>query len=1059
MNRKGNAFLQAGSGCIGDSGLVGRGLFSRCENARLSNAANPGLLSGKGRGWRAAALFLLTLSVAWAGRSSAASTPYDGYNLLQTLDSTTAWLMDNDGGIVHTWATDYRPGNSMYLLEDGDLLRTGNVNNGYFGIGGAGGIVQRIDWNGNVTWEYEYSSSSHLQHHDVELLPDGNILMIAWQYKSQSEAIAAGRDPSTLSDGELWPDSIIEIEPSGTNSGSIVWEWHAWDHLVQDYDASKANYGVVAEHPERIDLNYAMNGKADWQHVNSVDYNPELDQIILSVHNFSEIWVIDHSTTTAQAASHSGGNSGKGGDLLYRWGNPQAYGAGTANDQKLFVQHDAEWIESGLPNAGNILIFNNGGGRSDGNYSSVEEIAPPVDANGDYILNAGSAYGPDTVAWNYTAATPTDFYGQNISGQQRLPNGNTLICEGPDGYLFEVTDAGETVWSYNAGGAVFRVERYAAAYPGFDDTPLDGPDNQASGADTGATTTQDGSATSNSSSVTTNAACPDGSDVTISGYTYQSGETVDCSGKTSITAGPNVVISSAANVTFGASQSITLVSGFQVSAGGSFHAVIGSGQAPVANAGGPYSGAIGAAIALDGSGSSDADGSIVSYAWDLDNDGQYDDASGTAPSFTSSSAGTFTITLLVTDGDGLSDTHSANVVVSASTASQTYPVVDTAQDTCYSSSGVKQTCSGVGYDADYTGNAPSYTLLNGGTIVSDEVTGLYWTQTPDLNGDNSVDANDKRTLPDAESYCASLNLGGHTWRLPDIKTLYSLMDFRGTDPSSAQDGASTLTPYTDSTYFEPAFGDTAAGNRIIDGQFATATRYVSPLGSINGANTMFGVNFVDGRIKGYPYDQPANDPKTYYVRCVAGNTDYGVNALSDNLDGAISDAATGLMWEQADTSGLNFEEAVAHCESAITAGHADWRLPDAKELHSILDYSRAPDYTASAAIDPLFDSTSFINEEGETDWGYYWTSTTHLKSSGIGNSGVYIAFGRALGYFNNQVVDVHGAGAQRSDDKTNVAATGGIQTANVGYGDFYYFGPQGDISRQGNMVRCVRDGG
>jgi hypothetical protein len=240
-----------------------------------------------------------------------------------------------------------------------------------------------------------------------------------------------------------------------------------WDHLVQDYDASQDNYGVVADHPELIDINYrgtgAKTGSADWNHMNAVDYNAEFDQIMLSVRSFSEIWIIDHSTTTAEAASHSGGSSGMGGDLLYRWGNPQAYDSGSADDQQLFVQHDAQWIPDDYPGAGNILVFNNGTGRSDGNYSTIDEIVPPVDGDGNY-----SGYGPTAPEWTYTAVTPTDFYATNISGTQRLSNGNTLICDGPSGYFFEVTEAGEIVWEYDHGDtAVFRVIRYEADYAGL----------------------------------------------------------------------------------------------------------------------------------------------------------------------------------------------------------------------------------------------------------------------------------------------------------------------------------------------------------------------------------------------------------------------------------------------------------------------------------------------------------------------------------------------------------------------------------------------------------------
>ena len=411
---------------------------------------------------------------------------FSGYNLFMPLRSTTAYLMDNGGNFVHSWATDTQPGESMYFLEDGKLLYTGEAVNNTFRADGHGGIVQLIDWDGNVTWQYEYSSTTHLQHHDVEILPNGNVLMIAWQMKTEAEALAAGRDPSLLGDGELWPGSVIEVQPTGPATGDIVWEWHAWEHLVQDYDATKDNYGVVADHPELIDLNYVFINKADWFHTNSVDYNAEMDQIVLSIHSFSEIWVIDHSTTTAEAAGHTGGNGGKGGDLLYRWGNPQTYDAGTADDQRLFLQHDAEWIGAGLPGEGNILIFNNGLKRRPGRkYSSVDEIAPPVKPDGSYTLATGSAYGPEEPVWTYTADPPTDFHAMNISGAQRLPNGNTLTCDGDNSYLFEVTNSGEKVWEYQVQefgrNAVFRVERYAPEYPGFDGTPLDDePSNHAS---------------------------------------------------------------------------------------------------------------------------------------------------------------------------------------------------------------------------------------------------------------------------------------------------------------------------------------------------------------------------------------------------------------------------------------------------------------------------------------------------------------------------------------------------------------------------------------------------
>ncbi len=411
----------------------------------------------------------------------------EGTILFAPLRSTNTYLINTEGEVVHTWPGTYYPGNAVYLLENGDLLHTGSLRSETFDAGGSGGIVQQINWQGDVVWEFEYAGEQGLLHHDIEPLPNGNILMIAWEYKTAEQALAAGRGPDLLKDGALWPDTVIEVDPA---TNRIVWEWHVWDHLVQDFDPAKPDYADPSEHPELVDINYAEMNVADWNHSNAIDYNAELDQILLSVHNFSEIWIIDHSTTTEEAAGHDGGNSGRGGDLLYRWGNPQAYGAGSADDQTLFMQHDAQWIEDGLPGAYNMLIFNNGD-RKTRPYSSVEEIVPPLNADGSYTLTAGTAYGPDESLWRYQADPATVFYATNISGAQRLPDGNTLICDGPAGYFFEVTPAGETAWEYSnpfgdsalgkasAGGneskMVFRALYYAADYAGLAGRDLSEP--------------------------------------------------------------------------------------------------------------------------------------------------------------------------------------------------------------------------------------------------------------------------------------------------------------------------------------------------------------------------------------------------------------------------------------------------------------------------------------------------------------------------------------------------------------------------------------------------------
>ncbi len=417
-------------------------------------------------------LLLVVATIIFASQTGSAASEANragscnGYTLFAPIRSTTTYLIDNDGAVIHTWPSSYEPGQAVYLAEDGSILRTIKLP-GAGSWGGAGGGVETIAWDGTVTWHFEYSSSTYLSHHDIEPLANGNVLIISWDFKSSAEAIAAGRDPSLIQGNFLMSEKIIEVEPTGPSSGNIVWEWCLWDHLIQDFDPSKDNYGTVGDHPELVDINYPARRIDDWIHANSVDYNPELDQIVISSHNTDEIWVIDHSTTTAEAAGHSGGNSGMGGDLLYRWGNPQSYRAGTSNDQKLFGQHDAQWIEPGFPGEDNILIFNNGKGRPGPDYSSVDEIEPPVDANGHYSHTPGTAYEPSDPTWSYSDPNPTDFYSDRTSGAVRLPNGNTLICCGPQGFFFEVTAGMETVWEYlnsypsPTQNSVFKVRRYS----------------------------------------------------------------------------------------------------------------------------------------------------------------------------------------------------------------------------------------------------------------------------------------------------------------------------------------------------------------------------------------------------------------------------------------------------------------------------------------------------------------------------------------------------------------------------------------------------------------------
>ena len=405
---------------------------------------------------------------------------YEGYTLFSPEYSQYTYLINNSGQIVHIWKSNFLQGLGLHLLENGNLIRTclSKINTEFIG-GGVTGCVEMYDWNNTLIWRYELTNNLVCLHHDIKPLPNGNILMTAWEYKTASEAIAAGRNPLTVLAGKLWPCFILEVEPIFPNGGNIVWEWHVWDHLIQDYDSSKYNYGVVANHPELIDINFEglTIGTIDYNHINSIDYNEKFDQILLSSYTQNEIWVIDHSTTTTEAKGHTSGKSGKGGDLLYRWGNPQAYRAGNESDQNFFSQHDARWVKPGLPGEGNILVFNNGFLRQGPglDYSSVDEIIPPVDDNGNYYLEPGSAYGPEDLIWSYTADNPTDFYAYYLSSNERLPNGNTLICDGDHGVFIQVTPDKEIVWRYvnlfpdMISIDVFKTQFYPLDYPGLGD--------------------------------------------------------------------------------------------------------------------------------------------------------------------------------------------------------------------------------------------------------------------------------------------------------------------------------------------------------------------------------------------------------------------------------------------------------------------------------------------------------------------------------------------------------------------------------------------------------------
>lgn len=411
----------------------------------------------------------------------------DGYSLFTPEKNQNVYLIDNCGRLVHQWNFDERPGLTCYLLENGNLLRAGRDN------------VEIRDWDNNIIWSFNFQANGiDNQHHDIEPLPNGNVLCVISDNYTEEEMVALGKTP-LFTDDPFKLDKIIEIEPLGLNGGNVVWEWKMFDHLIQDINNSLPNFGIVENHPELIDLNYVhtTTANSNFSHVNGMDYNADLDQIIFSARSLNEIYIIDHSTSTIEASGHTGGNSNSGGDIIWRWGNPKVYKQGTSADQKLFSQHDPKWVESGYADEGKISVFNNGGDGSI-SFSSIHLIAPEI-VNGDYTIT-NNTFNPQDYDWSWNGSV----LGETVNefkkcGVHSLPNGNLLFCENSKGQFTEVTKTGQVLWTYtnptgvdgavfnqldviaNSENSLFRSEKYPSDYIGFtgkDLTPQDILENE-----------------------------------------------------------------------------------------------------------------------------------------------------------------------------------------------------------------------------------------------------------------------------------------------------------------------------------------------------------------------------------------------------------------------------------------------------------------------------------------------------------------------------------------------------------------------------------------------------
>jgi len=417
----------------------------------------------------------------------------EGYILFAPSNSTSTFLIDRCGRVINQWEADARPGMGTYFMENGDLLRTHKILSGTFIAGGIGGGIERFNWDGELVWSDTIANDTLHLHHDIEPLPNGNLLAIAWEKITSEEAIARGRNPDYTPDF-IWVTRLFELQPTFPTGSEVVWSWSPWDHLIQNTDPELPNYGNPSDYPHRFDVNHAasaffsgpgigQNAASDWLHVNSVDYHAERDEIILSSRHWNEIWIIDHSTSEEEAAGNTGGNSGMGGQILWRWGNPETHSRGDSSDRVFFGQHDAQFI---LNDNGplQVSVFNNGLDYPDGDFSFVHRLNLPLDASGDYIEpEIGEAFLPTDPAWTHPPEPDSTIYSHNVSGYHPYVPDHNLLCIGRRGRFLEVSDSHEILWEYVVpingsdepaeqgtlpfGNSVFRTTWIPSDHPGF----------------------------------------------------------------------------------------------------------------------------------------------------------------------------------------------------------------------------------------------------------------------------------------------------------------------------------------------------------------------------------------------------------------------------------------------------------------------------------------------------------------------------------------------------------------------------------------------------------------
>jgi len=408
----------------------------------------------------------------------------EGYLLFAPLTFDATYLIDNCGDVVQEWQHSSSIGTASELLPNGNLLRTERMSSDINGAG-VGGRFLELDWDGQVVRSIEIADNDLHAHHDFTILPNGNLLVILWEAHDRAEALAQGADGAILG-ATIWSERIVELAPT-PDSWEEVWRWRVWDHLVQDFNSNAPNFGVVSENPRRFDLNMRgpyIDANLDWMHFNSISTSADGKQIVISARSTNEVYIIDHTTTTAEAASSAGGESGFGGDLLYRFGNDHNYAADVTDPRLFYGQHDARFALSGL-NEGSLSVFNNGINRPGGEFSSIYRWVPRFDFAGDYLLENNVFPPPMEVE---ELPLEVSLYSSILSSAQPMPTGGFLVNIGQRGAFVEYGFMGEEMWRYvnpvgsngpvrqgmrPSGSRVFQANHYAIDDPRFIGRTLD----------------------------------------------------------------------------------------------------------------------------------------------------------------------------------------------------------------------------------------------------------------------------------------------------------------------------------------------------------------------------------------------------------------------------------------------------------------------------------------------------------------------------------------------------------------------------------------------------------